>query len=665
MRGYLKYIGVLDGNDIVHHVEFSSGVNVITGKSSTGKSAIIEIFDYCLGSSEFTIPSGIITDYAKLYFIVLSLNDSYIVVARKPNSRRGFIRQETEPSIDKFNSNYFLDEFYVSDFNKELGKYFGLDITDTDEDINDRSFRFNERKKGRPSIRNMMPFMLQHQNLIANKHSVFYRFDEKEKREQTIEQFKIFCGFVTQEYFTTKQKLADEERNLKALELEKKYLLAKHDKNLSLVSNLLWQFQAITGTKLVDESAETVIKNPKQYLLRIESSFIRINDNLDQTSQELKSLITDKNTLQAQKRELAISLSKVNFSINYANSYRDHLNGFSEIDSVKIHRTECPFCKSETEILEKEANSLVAAIDWLNSELAKTPYFIDSFEVEAKDLQAKSNVLAQEEEEINKKIKTLQNINEDLKANKSLNEQGLKIKLQLESFLEALSESDQSAIDEKIGQSKGEIKKLKAILFDKFNVEGKLKGAQTYINQLMNDIGKNFEFEESYKPINLRFSIDTFEIYHQKSDGEKIYLRSMGSGANWLYSHLTLFMSLLGYFCSLGNKALIPSILFLDQPSQVYFPVAIRDDSDTFDAKDLKQKREGRELSPDEDLRAVTNMFDQLILFCEDTLKKTSIEPQIIITDHADNLKLTNGDFEQLVNGRRWRKRGFIDISTI
>ena len=61
--------------------------------------------------------------------------------------------------------------------------------------------------------------MLQHQNLIANKHSLFYRFDEKEKREQTIEQFKIFAGYVSQEYFTKRQELNEIEIELKRLGL--------------------------------------------------------------------------------------------------------------------------------------------------------------------------------------------------------------------------------------------------------------------------------------------------------------------------------------------------------------------------------------------------------------------------------------------------------------
>ena len=51
MRSYLKYIAVIDHNNNIHNVELFPGINIITGKSSTGKSALIEIFDYCFGNS--------------------------------------------------------------------------------------------------------------------------------------------------------------------------------------------------------------------------------------------------------------------------------------------------------------------------------------------------------------------------------------------------------------------------------------------------------------------------------------------------------------------------------------------------------------------------------------------------------------------------------------
>ncbi|MCK4629120.1 MAG: AAA family ATPase, partial [Sedimentisphaerales bacterium] len=67
MKTVIRYIGVTDKNDCVHAVSFTSGVNIITGRSSTGKSALIEIFDYCFGSSDFTVPEGVITDCTEIY----------------------------------------------------------------------------------------------------------------------------------------------------------------------------------------------------------------------------------------------------------------------------------------------------------------------------------------------------------------------------------------------------------------------------------------------------------------------------------------------------------------------------------------------------------------------------------------------------------------------
>ena len=83
MRSYVKYIGAIDVNGNCHSIELSEGLNVITGRSSTGKSAIIEIFDYCTGNSENTVPDGIITDNVDLYFIVFEVNNNGLVLACK------------------------------------------------------------------------------------------------------------------------------------------------------------------------------------------------------------------------------------------------------------------------------------------------------------------------------------------------------------------------------------------------------------------------------------------------------------------------------------------------------------------------------------------------------------------------------------------------------
>ena len=82
MRSYIKYLGVIDKSDNCHYINLQEGLNIITGRSSTGKSAIIELFDYCTGNSENTIPEGVITDNADLYFVVLHAKETYLIIAR-------------------------------------------------------------------------------------------------------------------------------------------------------------------------------------------------------------------------------------------------------------------------------------------------------------------------------------------------------------------------------------------------------------------------------------------------------------------------------------------------------------------------------------------------------------------------------------------------------
>ena len=76
MKTLLKFIGLFDHQERVHGVELKAGLNLITGRSSTGKSSLIEIFDYCMASSENTIPHGVIKENATMFFLWLTINQT-------------------------------------------------------------------------------------------------------------------------------------------------------------------------------------------------------------------------------------------------------------------------------------------------------------------------------------------------------------------------------------------------------------------------------------------------------------------------------------------------------------------------------------------------------------------------------------------------------------
>ena len=49
-------------------------INIITGTSQKGKSAIISIVDYCLGSGECNIPIGLIRDTTEVFALYVKIN---------------------------------------------------------------------------------------------------------------------------------------------------------------------------------------------------------------------------------------------------------------------------------------------------------------------------------------------------------------------------------------------------------------------------------------------------------------------------------------------------------------------------------------------------------------------------------------------------------------
>ena len=71
-------------------VEFQPGlVNVITGGSKTGKSAIIPIVDYCLGADKCTVPVGPIREACSWFGILLrSEHGRHLLARREPGEQQ-------------------------------------------------------------------------------------------------------------------------------------------------------------------------------------------------------------------------------------------------------------------------------------------------------------------------------------------------------------------------------------------------------------------------------------------------------------------------------------------------------------------------------------------------------------------------------------------------
>jgi len=666
MKTLIHEIGVIDKNGKKHQVCFKKGLNIVTGKSSTGKSALIEIFDYCFGSGEFTVPKGVITDNTIIYYVYLQVNEQNMVIARRPDIiNKAFFRSEEFYKSDLIQSEYFDNRYFIplDDYKKHLRSFF-LDIDDVDESLAAKYNRRFNRKAATPSIRSFASFMLQHQNLVANKHALFYRFDEKEKRDQVIEHIKIFIGLVDQEYFLLSQEYErlTAEKNKLSRETDTQKRVAEDHKQR--VEPVILQLYSMMGFEKPPISAQKILRNPQNAKDSLDKIIVpeKINHSSDAVTQRYNHLKNNLTIKTAELRKLHRQASSIRKNIEEDVRFVENGKGFLSPDKVQIAATVCPFCYSEQKNLNNSAEQLQQAIIKVSENLAHAKPIKAKFEASLVTIKREIEQLSQEVKSLSSQIYEIEQSEKQLSEKKSLYENILMTKARLFMMLDTLNLADDFDLDKRLKDIESQIKGISEKL-SSYNIQNGLEEASGKVNKYMAEIGDHFEFEESYKPINLHFSFETFDLYHQGKN-EKIYLRSMGSGANWLYSHVTLFLALHKYFSELGDKCSIPSVLFLDQPTQVYFPNFKRDVSESFSSQKSEDEklRTKNERPIDEDIKAVENLFSQLSIYCNSIEEAIGFSPQLIVTDHADDLVLTNGVvFESLVNENRWRTRGFIN----
>lgn len=115
MISFIKSIIIFNKNGDKKVVPLEQGVNIITGESKTGKSALVEIIDYCLCSTRCTIPKGKITDFAYIYVLLMNINNKIYVLARynwNDGGKMFFNEESNDFSSQNLDINYFEERSF-------------------------------------------------------------------------------------------------------------------------------------------------------------------------------------------------------------------------------------------------------------------------------------------------------------------------------------------------------------------------------------------------------------------------------------------------------------------------------------------------------------------------------------------------------------------------
>ncbi|MDB5657356.1 MAG: hypothetical protein JWQ94_4969 [Tardiphaga sp.] len=601
-------------------VDFKPGiVNVISGASKTGKSAVVPIIDYCLGSDKCTIPVGVIRENCSWFGVLVDTIEGQKLLARR------------EPGDQQSTGDMVFLEGAVVDVPAEIAeKTTNVDTVKRAlnrlSGLTDLEFEPNAEGgyKSRPSFRDLMAFSFQPQNIVANPDVMFFKADTTEHREKLKTIFPYVLGAVTATVLQARFELDRLQRSLRRKETELKTIDSAN--NAWKAEALGWLRQAIelgilpADTKLPKEWPDIV-----DLLRRIAMSNGRsARPNLpgiDVTLARLADLRTEETEIAGQLSEHRQRLNELRRLVESSEAYgdamriqRDRIGLADWLRGLSADVTDPIVSLGEGG--REKVLALCDNLDGLEIRLRTHPTLSNTLDKEIFRLRAAAETTLEELNAIRAEISDLEKDSEKSQAEASRFDQIERFLGRLQQALHLYDRADQSSdLRQEIDGLKTQISLLQQTVSEA-DIRRKLGNALDRVANFANRMVPRLDAEWPDAP--LRLIIEDLTVKVLRGTRED-YLWEIGSGANWLAYHVALMLALQRFFLGEPHHA-VPSMLVFDQPSQVYFP--------------KRAAEESIELVPwrDQDVAAVRKVFS--LLGSEAVSSQGRL--QVIVLDHAD-----------------------------
>lgn len=200
-------------------VEFRPGaLNIVTGVSSTGKSALLDIVEYCLGRNHLTVPAGPIADLVQWYAVLLQLPGVRAFVAR-PRPRPGQASTsramlELGADLRSLPMTALIENTDTGSVREQLGQLSGIEE--------------NRHEPPTGSLRHPLAAHLGHaallcfqgQGEVANRALLFHRQGEEGMAQTLRDTIPYFLGAVAADQTVRRLQLVIARRDLRRAETD-------------------------------------------------------------------------------------------------------------------------------------------------------------------------------------------------------------------------------------------------------------------------------------------------------------------------------------------------------------------------------------------------------------------------------------------------------------
>ena len=614
-------------NGKVRHLPFVLGqVNIITGRAKSGKSAIGDIIDYCLGGDSCNIADGVVRDNVAWYGLLLQFEHERVFVARKNPDKgqqtTGVCYIDIGEKIEVPDNCDFSSNTNVSGIEESLTRRIGIS-----ENLNTPP-EGQSRLPLAANIRHALYYCFQGQDEIAAKNFLFHHQSDDFITQAIKDTIPYFLGAISEEALALenersilKRKLTLEKRKLE----ENRYLMGGgSERAISLIGEAR-QAGLIDASTQIDYQNYREMYSVLQTAMNWSPSMIGSNSGMDRLT-----------FLQSKLQEIRDEFDEIGISLDNARKFVGETAGYSgeaqhqkmRLESIGLFEQlnfnpgKCPLCSGtleqplpSVEMIKASIVNLHKSKENVTREQPKLRAFISDLErerekkqEEIKALEAEIDGLYQQESERAR----LRDIN--ARRGKAVG----RISLWVESVENDTESEKQEQVVKRI---EGRIKEIDDIL-DRDSVEERKQSALSRIQEDMTKWAKALQLEHSDNPY--RLDLNKVTVVVDKPE-RPVPLKQLGSGSNWVGVHLIAYFALQRFFVNANRP--VPRFLFLDQPSQVYFPSEL-------DEKQI-------------DWNEVNKMYQFII----DRTNELNGKLQVIVVDHAD---LKEDSFRQFICENWW-----------
>ena len=568
---------------------FPDKVNVITGDSSTGKSSVLKIIDYCLLSERSAIVKDVINENVAWYGMVFYVDDKPYTIIRPSQT------VESGEMKAIFRDGIFLPEHPEAGMNdirpKVLVKMNEL---------------FNIPKKLKLDSKIKLDFR---HNLMFN-----YLTEDIIATENTYQDLRFFRKNEYVKILNDLFKLAIGVDELKRQELESELQTAKKEENKKKET----QNKEQENQEKYKQTRNEIANEIEELGLGDATCF---GDNPFAWAENVKTIVDNCNLqfkneqANQQRRQIETELAEVREKLGYFESldkeyktYQKRLERQNEslvpLDYVKKHLSEL-MTYQETGRLLRE---LTEAWHLIKESYVPEMKLPDNFEKSKKELQRKENEL----------IERWRKLNPYQIDNKDIVWLRRAILLAERMEKELAKEPKQTITEEMLIKCSETVTDIEEKLM---RLKAKNNNA---IGNLNETIGKYFKYQrgisEAYRDYKPVYSLEESMLMLEGEKGE--YPESnIGSKSNYMFLHLCYFFGLHDLLLNNQNK-IIPQFLFIDQPSIPYY--ADKNGQRTIDYN---------QTIANDDREKLTEAFRLVDLFMREMTRRGHF--QIIMIEHA------------------------------